>query len=229
MLYMKDYRKFLGDGSANAQGEDLGSFLEKYDAKKYDNPVNTVDNLILRHRKDENGKEGFQILMIKRKNHPSIGWWALPGGFVELRESLEEAAARELWEETSVKDIPLVQVRTFSRADRDPRWHIITTTFLSILTDEVTARAGDDAAEAIWMDVSYGKMAISEEEEICVLTLRADDITISSKARRTIKKMPYLTTDDYELLESDGIAGDHGILIMDALEYLWGHGGKKEE
>lgn len=224
MRYMEHFEGFLGTGEANAQGEELGPFLEKYNPKKYDNPVNTVDNLILRLTTGEYLGEGrgLTILMIRRKNHPSIGWWALPGGFVELRESLEEAAARELEEETSLTDIPLVQLRTFSRWDRDPRWHIITTTFLSLLTDEKTARAGDDAADALWMDISYEKETLGEGRERCLLTLssRERDLTLRSEAIRTIEKKSLLTTDDYELVKSEGIAGDHGILIMDALEYL---------
>ncbi len=100
----------------------------------YKNPTPTVDTVI--------ELEGGGIVLIKRKNEP-VGW-ALPGGFVDYGESLEEAAVREAKEETSL-DVTLVcQMHTYSRPDRDPRQHTISTVFIA--TARGVPRAADDAA-----------------------------------------------------------------------------------
>lgn len=107
--------------------------------KKHRNPVPTVDIIIEIQRED--GKEG--IVLIKRKNSPH--GWAIPGGFVDYGESLEEAAAREAKEETSL-DVQLKrQFHTYSDPDRDPRQHTISTVFAA--TAQGQPRARDDAQE----------------------------------------------------------------------------------
>lgn len=107
--------------------------------KKHRNPVPTVDIIIEIQR--ENGKEG--IVLIKRKNPPH--GWAIPGGFVDYGESLEEAAAREAKEETSL-DVQLKrQFHTYSDPDRDPRQHTISTVFVA--TAQGQPKAQDDAQE----------------------------------------------------------------------------------
>lgn len=100
------------------------------------NPVPTVDLIIELH--------GRGIVLIKRKN-PPFGW-ALPGGFVDYGESLEEAAVREAKEETSL-DVKLIrQFHTYSDPARDQRQHNISTVFIAQAEGE--PRAGDDAKEA---------------------------------------------------------------------------------
>lgn len=103
------------------------------------NPIPTVDIIIEIQKND--GQEG--IILIKRKN-PPYGW-ALPGGFVDYGETLEEAAIREAKEETSL-DIRLkCQMHTYSDPDRDPRQHTITTVYIAQAEGEPVA--GDDAQE----------------------------------------------------------------------------------
>ena len=103
--------------------------------KSYKNPLPTVDIII-------ETKDG--IVLIERKNRP-FGW-ALPGGFVDYGESLEQAATREALEETGLQITLKQQLKTYSAPDRDSRHHTISTVFIA--TADGSPRAGDDAAKA---------------------------------------------------------------------------------
>lgn len=103
--------------------------------ESYRNPLPTIDIII--------ELEDGRIILIKRKN-PPIGW-AIPGGFVDYGESLEEAAIREAKEETSLDVTLLEQMHTYSKPDRDPRQHTISTIFIA--KGSGTPVAADDAAE----------------------------------------------------------------------------------
>ncbi len=99
----------------------------------YRNPFPTVDIIV--------EMAPGEIILIKRKNPPS--GWAIPGGFVDYGESLEEAAIRELKEETNLSITSLRQMHTYSRPDRDPRFHTIATVFIASAKGEAIAQ--DDA------------------------------------------------------------------------------------
>ncbi len=106
-------------------------------------PALTVDCVIL----DPRGR----VLLIRRKNDPFKGGFALPGGFVDAGETVEAACRREVLEETgiSVRDLHLVGV--YSDPGRDPRGHTVSVAFLAVLNDPAAPRAGDDAAAARWV------------------------------------------------------------------------------
>ena len=97
----------------------------------------------------------FKILLIQRGSEPFKGAYALPGGFVDIQETLVEAAQRELKEETGLIVSGLTQVHTFSDPERDPRGRVISTCFAAILieSDQIDLRAGDDAADAGWFSL----------------------------------------------------------------------------
>jgi len=115
--------------------EIINFFVKKVVQRK--NPLPTVDIIIEIRRQD--GREG--IVLIERKN-PPYGW-ALPGGFVEYGESLEEAAQREAKEETCLEVELIRQFHTYSSPDRDPRFHTISTVFIGRASG--LPRARDDA------------------------------------------------------------------------------------
>ena len=96
-----------------------------------------------------------KVLLIKRNNDPFKGQWAIPGGFIELDEELDHAVARELQEETGLKNVPLTQMHTFGTIGRDPRGRQITITYLGTVTGRnIPIKGGDDASEAKWFPIT---------------------------------------------------------------------------
>lgn len=117
---------------------------------KYPRPALTVDMAVLRKT-----GEDYELLLIRRKHDPFAGKWALPGGFVDMDETVEEAAARELYEETNLKNIALEQFHVFSKVDRDPRGRTVSVVFIGALTGEQKIKAKDDAQEARWFPLNH--------------------------------------------------------------------------
>lgn len=122
-----------------------------YNPADYERPSVTADVVLLAYREQD-----LQVLLIRRKKWPYQDYWALPGGFVEMSESLEQAARRELREETGVNDVYLEQLYTFGDPDRDPRTRVISVAYLALANAEQArqVQSGDDAAEARWWSMT---------------------------------------------------------------------------
>ncbi|PLX15054.1 MAG: NUDIX hydrolase [Salinivirgaceae bacterium] len=116
---------------------------------KYPRPAVTADIILFTNETIP------RILLIKRKHDPYKDKWAFPGGFMDENETLENAAQRELKEETNLNNANLKQFKTYSDPKRDPRGRTITTVFWSIINKEQLqkTRAGDDAVEAKWFAI----------------------------------------------------------------------------
>ncbi len=116
----------------------------------YAHPAVTVDLVLFTFTEGE-----LRVLLIKRKHLPFADCWALPGGFVGIEERIEDAAARELAEETGVEGIYLEQLYTFGEPNRDPRGRVITVTYFAIVGSDVMqqARAGAEASDAGWFSI----------------------------------------------------------------------------
>lgn len=230
--FLENIEPFYGTGLKNELGQTLEEFLEEYDPLKYKNPCSTADIIVIRtHGELKCIEEGLKVLMIKRRNHPSIGFYALPGGFVELEEDLIDAAKRELTEETSLKDIPIEQMYAWGEVWRDPRTRIITTSYLAIVDDSVAKiKAGDDAADAQWMDISLHLM----ERTICdntkgkrirdiyelKLSSKEHNLNLISKVGVTYNKTGILKETEYEIIENKNTAFDHPRMIVQALLHI---------
>lgn len=93
----------------------------------------------------------MNVLLVRRRYEPYQSYWALPGGLMDAGETLEEAAERELREETGVTDTFMEQLATFSDVDRDPRGRVISCCYLALVDGgKVRLRPGSDAREAVW-------------------------------------------------------------------------------
>lgn len=113
------------------------------------NPSVTVDIVIFALKENE-----LAVLLVKRAIEPFKGVWAIPGGFVKINESLEEAALRELREETGVEKVYLEQLYTFGDVERDPRGRVITVAYFALLPRiKEELRATTDVSEARWFSV----------------------------------------------------------------------------
>jgi len=145
---------------------------------KYPRPSVTVDAVVFRIQK--NNKE---VLLIQRGRPPYKGSWALPGGFMDMDETLEEAIARELKEETNLSGIELQQLKAFSAPDRDPRGRTISVVFWGIMKNARKIKAGDDAQNAKWFDLKdLPELAFDHQEVIktAVSELNTTDKTLNS-------------------------------------------------
>ena len=115
----------------------------------YPRPAVTVDVVVFAMVEGR-----LSVLLIRRAHGPFKDCWAIPGGFVDMDEPLEVAAARELAEETGVADVPLEQFAAFGDPGRDPRGRTISIAYLAMLSGPPPVhRAGDDAAEANWLPI----------------------------------------------------------------------------
>jgi 8-oxo-dGTP diphosphatase len=129
------------------------------------------------------------LLLIQRKIDPYKGRWALPGGFVELDEDLPDGAARELAEETGLRNVPPAQLGAFGRPGRDPRGRTITVAYFGVVEkDWDRIQADDDAERVQWFDISSLPPMAFDHDEIarCAierLNRRPDRGPVSSPAR----------------------------------------------
>lgn len=115
----------------------------------YPRPTVTADIVVF--RKSRNAAE---VLLIKRGHEPFLGMWACPGGFIDMDETPEDAALRELKEETGLSGIEILQFHTYGAVHRDPRHRTIAITYAGILeNNNAEVRGGDDASDARWFSI----------------------------------------------------------------------------
>lgn len=223
------------DDLTDKQGLTEKDFLAAYDASEYERPSVTVDILVftVMNRQPENYRKlpekVLKILMVKRGNHPYLGYWALPGGFVNMDESLDQAALRELKEETNIDNIYMEQLYTWGDVGRDPRTRVIGCSYMSLVdSSRLDIKAGDDADAAAWFTVrcnvveqkkivgekgctvqNWIKLTLENETEELYAIIKVDKVFDGNTVRVS-----------RELTESKGIAFDHGKIIEYAVERL---------
>lgn len=236
--FLKNVAPFKGDGSRNEMGQSLEEFLEDYDPRRYETPSVTADILVFIVPEGRTSVEfGLKLLLIKRRNHPGIGMWALPGGFAEMRENLIDSAARELKEETNLEGIPLEQLCAWGDYDRDPRTRLITVSHMAVLREaDISMQAGDDAADAMWADVILEKTGESilsgestEKKQTryeLTLTNQEGRVLASASVSCVENRGGLLKCENYQVTDQTDIAFDHPCMIVQALRLLEGRMGQ---
>ena len=135
----------------DAKGLTEEEFLRQYDSSIYPKPSLTADIVIFRVHDDDRDPD---VLFIRRKGHPFLGYLAFPGGFAERGETIEMTAARELEEETGVTGLAIKLVGIYSRPGRDPRGWTDSAAYTTTVRDgEIKPVAGDDAGAVCWASV----------------------------------------------------------------------------
>lgn len=194
------------------------AFLKDYDSSVFEKLSMTTDILIMSVSNEDTGnyrklsEKKFSILLVKRDNYPFKDKWCLPGGFVGIDETLDEAAKRVLKTETNLKDIYIEQLYTFSGIKRDPRMRVISTSYMALvdknrLMDKLSANAS-------WFNVF-----MLEDEKSYNVTL---DNGIEEIKFVVGKKLRDKTTDryDFNIIKNDKLAFDHPLVIVSGIERL---------
>lgn len=183
-------------------------FLKQYTPSNHPRPSVTADLVIF-------AREGarLRVLLIRRGGHPFLGCWALPGGFTNPNETVEQAAERELLEETHLRGLPLAPIGLFSSPGRDPRTWVISAAYAAVIEGAPpAAQADDDAADVRWFDAEYERGSGTLR-----LTLRHGETVLCAALRIAADRTPFgvqyrLTPD-----APNGLAFDHAAIIGEAL------------
>lgn len=194
------------------------AFLKDYDSSVFEKLSMTTDILIMSVSNEDTGnyrklsEKKFSLLLVKRDNYPFKGKWCLPGGFVGIDETLDEAAKRVLKTETNLKDIYIEQLYTFSDIKRDPRMRVISTSYMALVDkNRLMDKLSDNAS---WFNVF-----MLEDEKSYNVTL---DNGIEEIKFVVGKKLRDKTTDryDFNIIKNDKLAFDHPLVIVSGIERL---------
>ena len=115
---------------------------------KYPRPAVTTDCVVFTQEEEP------KVLLIQRGNEPYKGCWAFPGGFMNMEETAEECAVRELKEETGLTVKQIQQIGAYSKVDRDPRGRTVSIAYLAIVDTPTAVSGMDDAAKAAWFPLA---------------------------------------------------------------------------
>lgn len=208
-------------------------FLVEYNPDKYDRPSVAVDVLLfaIGEKQQLNARKlpekELRILLMKRDDYPDLGMWALPGCFVGMDQSLEEAAYSMIAEKTGLADAYLEQLYTFGDPNRDPRTRVISCSYLA-LADASQVRPADTQGKALgWFTVI--SVVITENREIlpggyelekhyALILEGAEQLRAQVRIREILKGN--IMSRNIDLLHSDGLAFDHASIIWTGIERL---------
>lgn len=193
-------------------------FLKDYDSSKFEKLSMTADILIfsvsdgVQENYRKLNEKHFSVLLVKRDNYPFKDKWCLPGGFVKIDESIDDAAVRILAKETNLHNIYVEQLYTFGEVDRDPRMRIISSSYMALIDKNMLKE--ELVNNASWFNISV----LEDEKEINVLLDNGDE-QISFVIGKELK---HLTTDRYKynVLKNDKLAFDHAKVIAVGISRL---------
>lgn len=190
-------------------------FLKHYDASAFEKLSATVDIAIfsVASSKQENyrklNNKHFSVLLVKRNRYPFKDMWCLPGGFIGIDETSEDAAKRVLARETNLKNIYLEQLYTFDDVKRDPRMRIISISYMAL----VDKNRLDDT---LYENASWFNMQIEEDDKNIKINLDNGEENFDIVIKKTLKE---LTTDRYKytIVKNDRLAFDHPLTIASGI------------
>jgi ADP-ribose pyrophosphatase YjhB (NUDIX family) len=193
-------------------------FLKNYDVSKYERPSVTSDIVLFsvssegQNNYRKLSKKYFSVLLVKRKKYPFKDMWCLPGGFVGINETSEDAARRVLADETNLHNVFLEQLYTFDAIDRDPRCRVFSVTYMGL----VDKNKLDDS---LYENASWFNITSLEDKKSYHVTLDNGNEQIKFVVSKTLKEK---TTDRYkfDIVENDKLAFDHPKAIISGMERL---------
>lgn len=186
-------------------------FLKHYNKDEFEKLSMTADTLVFSVSEDEQdnyrklNEKHFSVLLVKRNTYPFKDMWCLPGGFVRMDETVEEAAERILAKEANVHNIYLEQLYTLSDINRDPRMRIVSTSFMALIDkNKLKDKLSEDAS---WFNVN-----IEDDGKNVLLNL---DNGIEQINVKMTKHRANATSENYyyEIEKNDGLAFDHAKVI----------------
>lgn len=191
-------------------------FLAAYRVEDYPRPSVACDMVVFAVAREEADSyrqlpvPELRVLLIRRGGHPFLGDWALPGGFVRPGETVGQAAARELTEETGLRRVYLQQLGTFSQPGRDPRTWVMSCAHLALIGgDREPVQGGDDAREAAWFRVACP--AASEGSLRMELSRGEERLSAAVKYQGAAGGVG--GPEEFRLIENRGLAFDHGLIL----------------
>lgn len=174
-------------------------FLKEYDENKYKKPSITNDIIIFTTADIEEGnqrkvpKKGMQVILIKRDDYPYINKWALPGGFVDIGESLEEGAKRKLKEKTGIDNVYMEQLYTFGDVDRDKRTRVISVGNMALVEKSSINLDESDSKKSTWFWINKTLVSSIKNEK-----------NIENKYLLSLKSIDEAVIINYEITEETG-------------------------
>lgn len=193
-------------------------FLDAYNPDDFEKLSMTADILIFSvssGKKESYRKlndKYFSILLIKRDMYPFKNMWCLPGGFVDVKEDLEEAPLRILKRETNLKDIYLEQLYTFGDVNRDPRMRVISTSYMALIDK-------NDLKEDLLLNASWFNVTLKEDDKYMNINLDNGKETIDFKVKKVLEEK---TSEKYKYIveDSKNLAFDHALVIATGINRL---------
>lgn len=216
------------DGQIDGHGLTEAAYVRGRQANQYEQPSVTVDMLIFTVTNEEKTNyrklpdKVLRLLMVKRKDPPFSGQWALPGGFVKMNEGLDEAAIRELKEKTNIENIYMEQLYTWGDVGRDPRTRVISCSYMSLVDSAALAvKTGKRADDAKWFTVSSNlyqeQKTVTDKgmilRQLYNLTLSNAEEKLSAviKIVKTIENK--VAKVERNIVKTEGIAFDHAKIV----------------
>jgi len=211
-------------------------FLKEYNPGDYKRPSVTNDVIIFTtdDKKEDNSrkvpKKGLQVLLIKRDDYPQKGKWAIPGGFVNMDESLEEGAIRKLKDETGIDNVYMEQLYSFGEVNRDPRTRVISVGNVALISkDNINFNNENTVKETKWFWIEKNLIKSEEDEKYMlneyILKFRSEDgafevdYEITEKIEKSVLRKIEKT---YRVLKdgSEELAFDHYKIVDYAIDRI---------